>query len=137
MKNPSLASGSALAILTIGLAILVLLDHLEWETMLILVLPLFCAAVAAVLFGRRLSRPRTYFVSTVVASYACYFVLDSSLGIFSIPEPRDGQHYRIVGEPGVLVLGTFSIWPFCLFLMVVIFLAYLIFRVFYRRAVQK
>jgi len=137
MKNPSLASGSALAILTIGLAILMLLDYLEWETMLIMVLPLFCAAVAAVLFWRKLSRPWIYFVSTIVASYACYFILDSSLGIFSLPEPRDGQHYRIVGEPGVLVLDTFSIWPFCPFLMVVIFLAYLIFRVFYRRAVQK
>ena len=137
MKNSSLATGSALTILTIGLAILMLLDQMGWETMLIMVLPLFCAAVAAALFWRRLSCPWIYFVSTVVASYACYFVLDSSLGIFSIPEPRDGQHYRIVGEPGVLVLGTFSIWPFCLFLMVVIFLAYLIFRVFYRRAVQK
>ncbi|MGP2420461.1 hypothetical protein, partial [Listeria monocytogenes] len=68
MKNPALASGSALAILTIGLAILVLLDHLEWETMLIMVLPLFCAAVAAVLFWRKLSRPWIYFVSTIVAS---------------------------------------------------------------------
>jgi len=137
MKNPSLASRSALTIFAIGLAILMLLDQMDLETILIMVLPLFCAAVAAALFWRNLSRPWAYSFSTGVASYACYFILDSYLGIFSIPIPRDGKHYRIVGEPGVLVFGTFNIWPFCVFLILVIFLAYLIFRAFCRRSVQR
>ncbi|WP_139347182.1 hypothetical protein [Herbaspirillum sp. VT-16-41] len=105
MKNPSLASISALTIFAIDLGILMLLDQMDLETILIMVHPLFCAAVAAALIWRKLSCPWIYFVSTVVASYACHFILDSYLGIFSKPEPRDGEHYQIVGEPGVLVLG--------------------------------
>ncbi|MFL9878653.1 hypothetical protein PQR63_09685 [Herbaspirillum rhizosphaerae] len=137
MKNPSLASRPALAIFTIGLAILVLLDQMDLEIILIMVFPLCCTAVAAAFFWRNLSRPWAYSFSTGVASYACYFTLDSYLGIFSIPIPQDGAHYRIVGEPGVLVLGTFDIWPFCVFLILFVFLAYLIFRAFSKRAIRR
>ncbi|WP_129587803.1 hypothetical protein [Herbaspirillum robiniae] len=137
MKNSSLASRSALAAFAIGLAILVLLDQMDLEAILIMALPLFCTAVAAAFFGRNLSRPWVYSFSIGVASYACYFILDSYLGIFSIPIPKDGIYHRIVGEPGVLVLGTFNIWPLCVFFISVIFLAYMICRVFTKRAVQR
>lgn len=102
-----------LATSSVGMVLLLLLSQLDSELPLIGLLPFIPVAVAAVICWHRVRHPWCYVLSLGLAIGIAYVGVDSRLGLFSLPMPTDGQHYRIVadGESSLLVLGTFTLWP--------------------------